>query len=912
MPAVVIVCPYCTHRLNLKAAKSGRFRPNCPGCAKPFVLIVPENPAEAAEARPLPVDTVANAAPDAAHKPVSAAQIEVTAVSLPDFQPPETDSHAAAPATHPAPIRPGTARPTNAAPKRPTPPPVEVSPSAVLPASGKESPDAVIPPKTVVRGYRLERELGRGGMGSVYLAKQLSLDRHVALKVMSKKWASDPVFVARFTREAYAAAQLSHPNIVQIHDIGEANGTRFFSMEYVRGRSLADIIRAQGKLDPETAVGYILQAARGLKHAHDRGMIHRDVKPDNLLLGEQGLLKVADLGLVKTPTVTAADDRLADKDTSGSRAEPAEMTGAKIALGTPAYMSPEQCRDAATVDHRADIYSLGCTFYVLVTGRPPFDGTTAMELMTRHAYDPLVPPEQIVARVPKEVSAVIQKMMEKNADHRFQTMDEVIRTLETWLGVHHAGTFSPREEQIAQLENAVLQFNTAPRAVLRSRLLTGFLAVVGISALLLAFFGRVQWAVGLVGLVVQGGLAYFVIDGVANRSFLFSRMRHFVSGLSWGDWLVGIASFALSCVLLALLGLFWIWLGFGVAGVALAFALRYGLDRKVEQQRRGPIDVSERLLRRLRMQGLDEEEVRQFVAKFAGRDWEEFFETLFGYEAKLAARVVLFRGGSAGIREKHAAWREPLIALMDRIEKARRAAREQRLLREIERANLVATGEKPEDAEDKAKAAAEAMVKAADRVREAEEERAKVVQTAVAPAPPVNVRLAVAAAEENPFIPPPPPRRDPGVLAVSLLVGPHVRAVLGAILLAGCALWVHQNGLLPGMETPTEAVESGDLNALQQSATANLKKPTKPLEIAGVPAIATSWIDSWNAGVAGVLLLASLFYRGNVMALFVLLGSAIVAFGHQFGISTVEPFRPEHVSLLLGSVLALVGLRMGR
>src|SRR5262249_13642219 len=154
--------------------------------------------------------------------------------------------------------------------------------------------------------------------------------------------------------------------------------------------------------------------------------------------------------------------------------------------GTPAYMSPEQCRDAATVDHRADIYSLGCTLYVLVTGRPPFEGTTAVELMTKHAYDPLVPPEQIVARVPKEGSAIIQRMMAKSADDRFQSMGEVIRTLEAWLGVQHAGTFCPQEEQINRLEGYVHQFNAAPTAVLRRRLLTGFFVAIALTAVLIA------------------------------------------------------------------------------------------------------------------------------------------------------------------------------------------------------------------------------------------------------------------------------------------------------------------------------------------------------------------------------------------------------------------------------------------
>ena len=328
----------------------------------------------------------------------------------------------------------------------------------MTPQSSEE--DDFSPPR-LVRGYEIQRELGRGGMGAVYLARQLSLDRPVALKVMSRKWANDPTFVARFTREAYAAAQLSHPNIVQIHDIGEVDGSRFFSMEYIPGKSLADVVKARGKIDPETAVGYILQAARGLKHAHERGMIHRDVKPDNLLLDPSGLVKVADLGLVKTPAVTRTDDTLLTSQ-SGLHTLPLDMTGARMALGTPAYMSPEQCRDAAAVDHRADIYSLGATLYVLVTGRTPFDGVTAVEVMTKHAYEPLVPPEQIVARVPKGLSAVIMRMMEKDASVRYQSMDEVVRALEGWLGVRHVGTFSPQEEHISRLEE-IRDGSTPPR-----------------------------------------------------------------------------------------------------------------------------------------------------------------------------------------------------------------------------------------------------------------------------------------------------------------------------------------------------------------------------------------------------------------------------------------------------------------
>ena len=369
------------------------------------------------------------------------------------------------------------------------------------------------------------------------------------------------------------------------------------------------------------------------------------------MLDDQGHVKLGDLGLVKTPATRRHDDSLSGQssDSSGGlNSLPHDMTGARIALGTPAYMSPEQCRDAANVDHRADIYSLGCTLYVLVTGRQPFDGTTAVELMTKHAYEPLVPPEHIVARVPKEVSDVIQRMMAKDADDRFQSMGEVIRTLECWLGIQRAGTFTPHDEQISGLESYVHQFNHAPTAAVRRRVLTGFFAAVALSAVLIAFFGKLAWAFGVVGMMAQASLAYFILDGLARHGHLFVRTRRFVFGLAWGDWAIGIASLALFCILLAMLDVIWIWTGFGLIGLGLAFALRYGLDRTAEEEQSEPIEACERLLRRLRTQGLDEEEIQHFVAKFAGREWEGFFEALFGYEAKLAARAVLLRGGAGG------------------------------------------------------------------------------------------------------------------------------------------------------------------------------------------------------------------------------------------------------------------------
>ncbi len=160
----------------------------------------------------------------------------------------------------------------------------------------------------VLGGYRILKELGRGAMGAVYLARQLSLDRQVALKVIQAQWAGQPTFVARFMREAYAAAQLTHHNVVQIYDLSSSGQTNFFSMEFVEGRSLAEVVDKQGRLPPAEAIGYVIQAARGLEFAHRHGMIHRDVKPANLLLNDQGIVKVADLGLVKTPQLLESEE----------------------------------------------------------------------------------------------------------------------------------------------------------------------------------------------------------------------------------------------------------------------------------------------------------------------------------------------------------------------------------------------------------------------------------------------------------------------------------------------------------------------------------------------------------------------------------------------------------------------------
>ena len=440
-----IACPKCSHELRLGAAKPGSYTLKCPHCAAPLKLSVPEDSAQPlaiAERRssagsspdpgslagPSPVEAPPPAVSSGVEEP-NRASLETLAAtwitesraadkprpdaSSPIVQETLAQSQAGAPGRSArslgeATIPQGLNEPTVA----------DGMGSAARAASGSDSSFSAAKSSdedsslsnqvpTTLGGYKVIKQLGRGGMGAVYLARQSSLNREVALKVMAAQWARDPTFLARFTREAYAAAQLVHHNIVQIYDFGAENDLNYFSMEYVDGQTLADLIKTDGMVPPEVAVSHILQAARGLKVAHDHGMIHRDVKPENLLINRYGIVKLADLGLVKVAGGAIVDSPAADGDAppAGTPASesnelqlPLHVTRVSAAMGTPSYMAPEQARDAASVGPAADIYSLGCTLYALVTGRPPFQGKTALELITKHAVEPVVPPGKLRGR----------------------------------------------------------------------------------------------------------------------------------------------------------------------------------------------------------------------------------------------------------------------------------------------------------------------------------------------------------------------------------------------------------------------------------------------------------------------------------------------------------------------------------
>ena len=269
-----------------------------------------------------------------------------------------------------------------------------------------------------IPGYQLLGKVGKGAMATVYKAKQVSLDRIVAVKVLPKRSSEDPEFVDRFYKEGQAAARLAHNNIVQAIDVGETpDGHHYFVMEYIEGKTLYDIMQpppvGEGRNFSEAeALQVSIQMADSLAHAHKRGLIHRDVKPKNIILAPNGTAKLTDLGLARDTSDKAAAESEAGK-----------------AYGTPYYISPEQIRGEVDIDHRADIYSLGATLYHLITGRPPFDGDTPSAVMHKHLKEPLIPPDHINHALGAGISEICELSMAKDRNERYSSVDDMLDDL---------------------------------------------------------------------------------------------------------------------------------------------------------------------------------------------------------------------------------------------------------------------------------------------------------------------------------------------------------------------------------------------------------------------------------------------------------------------------------------------------
>ena len=275
------------------------------------------------------------------------------------------------------------------------------------------SEDSISKPLQQIPGFQIMKKVGAGAMATVYKAKQLSLDRIVAIKVLPKRLSENPEFVQRFYKEGRAAAKLNHNNIVQAIDVSESAGYHYFVMEFVDGVTVYDELAKSRVYDEKKAIDIIIQVTRALEHAHARGFIHRDVKPKNIMITADGTAKLADMGLARE---------------AGDAATAAQEAGR--AYGTPYYISPEQIRGEVNIDYRTDIYSLGATFYHMVAGKVPFDGATPAAVMHKHLKEPLIPPDHVNPALSTGLAEVIERMLAKDRNRRYQNCADLILDLE--------------------------------------------------------------------------------------------------------------------------------------------------------------------------------------------------------------------------------------------------------------------------------------------------------------------------------------------------------------------------------------------------------------------------------------------------------------------------------------------------
>ena len=286
-----------------------------------------------------------------------------------------------------------------------------------------DKPSQTPPPgkkkKSVTRlgDFELKRRLGKGGMGEVFLARQISLDRIVALKTLTRELSKQENFVKRFQREARAMAKIDHINVVRVYAVDSFRGIHFVAIEYVDGQSVQDWLDQLGRLPVQDAVYIAVGCAQALQHAHSQNMVHRDIKPDNILLTTRGIVKVADFGLAK----------VMDEDVS--------MTQSGQGLGTPLYMAPEQARSAKYVDQRCDIYALGGTLYHLLTGKLPYAGESTLELIIAKEKGNYTSAKQLRSEIPERLDLIIDKMMARKPGHRYKSSEEVLHDL-SGLGMH--------------------------------------------------------------------------------------------------------------------------------------------------------------------------------------------------------------------------------------------------------------------------------------------------------------------------------------------------------------------------------------------------------------------------------------------------------------------------------------------
>ncbi len=779
-----------------------------------------------------------------------------------------------------------------------------------MPTSTTPAPRFSIP--SLRGGDLVFREISRDASGTLANAWRPAQGRGILLRRLTKLWADQPVFVERLSRHALAIEQLDHPHLAKALGFGLAGGIPALAWEIPEGRRLSEIAEAGEPIEIREAVVLALQIARGLKVAHAEGLAHGGLDLGRIWLDEPtALVQVVGLGWIDPHRAGLANLVETEQD----RQE-------KPTIDLVAF--PEN-------DLEADIEALGRVLYFLLTGR-------AADLDSRS----VTAPDLIQPKLPRALSTANMRMIAPQKGDAFAGLDEVIEALERIIGAPKAEAFLPRAEAVETLEQAATEYRQAPTARLKSRVFGGFYATIAALVLLTFLLFPARLAIGLLGLGVLTALAYFIVHGFKHESPLFRRVSALLLGVSRKDALLVLIGFALIVGTLAVLGVLKAWIAFGLAGIILAIGAHGQLDRKLDQERRGPVEQVQRILRGLRVHGLDETAVRRFVRNHSGRDWPGIYEALFGFEALRAARneskgrepanPVAFALPKLKVKLKVADWRDPISDAIDSRLRSRRRAEHWRQIQEVEERRLEAGGMYLLTARRRSWRIAEAMLARIDDWRTSRTRAGESVSAVPGGRPKLAdvLRQALEVPEEVLIETDstPKPGRFPAKLRrkledlASLLLGLRARFLVGAVLLAGCLAWVQQNRLVSGAEIqdlaarsladPQESLALRDDLEVRGRTLLDEARGAEPLHLPPIPRFWTSFFRDFHSGVAGLILLLSVAVWGWRVGLFVFPAAAIALFGPALGVPALGPFGASAASLILALGLTTLGFLFGR
>lgn len=875
---MLIQCPSCRHAIRIVDVRPGRFDPTCPRCGTIFRLTVPEK-GEAPT-----VESIEN---QAAEAPL--ASVEALPASPEDFEP-------SAPAINDA-IRLGRL-------PRGTP--------------------------RLLAGHVILKLLGHGPRGKTLLARPLSLAKPVVLKLISADRSRDAVFVERHLREALAASRLSSPHLARIVEIGRDGHSVYTAAEYVPGATLAEEMTRRGRVEPRLAASWILQAARGLADAHAQGIWHRDIKPENLRLDRDGLVVVDDLGLETTPSLAAAESRIDQKGRKGpagralTASRDAEAPSApeveRAVVGTPTYMAPEQARDALVIDGRADIYSLGCVFYALVTGRPPYLKATASELIAGHQDEAMIPPREFVPNIPPAIADAIEAMTRKDPGERPPNMAAVVETLEDCLGLPAGAAEAEYRAYREAIRDAAALMDDAPETLLHRRILLGaggaWLGLLLLLVVLGAF--RPAFVVAGFGALVVATLG--ATSKLLKPAGLLDSIRELLLGDGVRSWLFVAAAAIVALGLVVSWGLVGVLIFLSVCVAALIGAFYYYVERpRAAIFDEGASRVAD-ALRQLRRAGFDERLARWTLAAEAGADWEPLFATVFGARALELQRLQNALDATILERLSWRGWAERLVStLLD----MRRDARLRRLFQGVEEARFEAEGLNLMTARRRSWRISKAIVIAAAEWRDEQLalQNAGASTSAAGPTLPQRLREAVESPEnilEHRESHPGPIRRRLEKLS-TLIFGRTTRAAMGAAMLVGLAFWLHNHEIVTASQVSEAATEigraarqaaedadPGRLQEIQVDIPVERSRFFEPINVSGLPEFLRS-IPAANLGAAGLLLLLASLFPSRAVGLFAIVGAVVVLLGHSWSLPGAW-FDPPTRAMAAGALILAVGI----